>query len=593
MASKRGAQEGNDHMHRQNPGKRRHGVIEQEETSITLNEKWMNELASLIRRVVREEFQRHLSPSCRLSLNHEGCTSSGGRALELCFMNQLPQTIFTQFKIMAEDGVLLQIELRDATYHHRIVSEEASLMKVKLCVLDGDFGSENWTAEEFKAKTLSPRNGKGPLLIGETVITLKNGVGYITNKIVFSDNSCWTRSGMFRLGVEVLQSTFNGAGIREGRSEPFKVKDNRGEVYKKHDCPSLNDEVWRLKRIAKGGKIHNKLSSNSINTIRDLLQLYITNQASLKEIMGNIPGKWWDTIIEHAKTCNIDDDKCYVYLSLAAEQSVSLFFNCIYEVIGVSFNDQSYCLLETLNFDEKRMVERLKQQAYTNVKENLILLETTPHSLVNTLAVVQPVQHGALDQALQQFDFSIAQQGQPETWQNMCGPSTSKSYIDEATLSDQLGSSEQQLESEDMAVNWLGQFTTGGAHNDENQLPISGLHTDQLSPLIPSLWEQVNFSYSPNVDGAESSNHSTFPSTAMYIASKGKRRTVWNKIRTAMKWVILHLSKKRKAKHFHPHGCKCISQHRFFASARQGNTSGQLVLISITMEVGTNNHTCS
>ncbi|KAE9598163.1 putative CALMODULIN-BINDING PROTEIN60 [Lupinus albus] len=311
---------------------------------------------------MREEIprilQQHLSPSYGLSLNQKNDTSRG-RAYQLCFINQLPKKIFTFSKIIAEDGAPLKIELHDTTYHNHIVNEEGSLLKIQVCVLNGDFGSNNgnekMTKEEFNAKTLRPREGKGPLLNGDdTFVTLKNGVGYITKKIVFSDNSSWTRSGMFRLGVKVVQSTFIGVDIREGTSEPFKVKDNRGEVYKKHDCPSLNDEVWRLKRIAKDSKIHKNLSSNNINNVKDLLRLYITNQASLKEIIGNIPRKSWDTIIEHAKACNIDDDdKLYVYHWFSAQKSVSIVFNCIYKVVEVSFNWPNFRSIETLTLDEK------------------------------------------------------------------------------------------------------------------------------------------------------------------------------------------------------------------------------------------------
>ncbi|GAU11432.1 hypothetical protein TSUD_344230 [Trifolium subterraneum] len=35
----------------------------------------------------------------------------------------------------------------------------------------------------------------------------------------------------------------------EGRSEPFRVLDVRGKANEKHDRPSVNDEVWRLKGI--------------------------------------------------------------------------------------------------------------------------------------------------------------------------------------------------------------------------------------------------------------------------------------------------------------------------------------------------------
>lgn len=54
--------------------------------------------------------------------------------------------------------------------------------------------------------------------------------------------------------------------------------------YRKHDRPSLSDEVWRLKKIAKGGKRHDQLCLQGVETVKDLLQLYITNQASLREV---------------------------------------------------------------------------------------------------------------------------------------------------------------------------------------------------------------------------------------------------------------------------------------------------------------------
>lgn len=97
-----------------------------------------------------------------------------------------------------------------------------------MCALNGEFGSdgsEDWSAEEFDANISPQRQNKGPLLSGDTLVRLENGVGLITN-IEFSDNSSWTRSRRFRLGAKVLQ---NEANVREGRSEAFVVKDRRGE----------------------------------------------------------------------------------------------------------------------------------------------------------------------------------------------------------------------------------------------------------------------------------------------------------------------------------------------------------------------------
>lgn len=55
------------------------------------------------------------------------------------------------------------------------------------------------------------------------------------------------------------------------------------------------------------------------------------------------------SIIEHVKTCVIDDDETFLY----QEQSTSLIFNSIYVLVGVSFDGQNYVSPNTLSSDEK------------------------------------------------------------------------------------------------------------------------------------------------------------------------------------------------------------------------------------------------
>ncbi|RYR52398.1 hypothetical protein Ahy_A06g027325 isoform D [Arachis hypogaea] len=148
-----------------------------------------------------------------------------GRSLQLCLMKGLPATIFTQINITAEDSSPLQVAVCDATIQNsKVTKGDGPSLKVQLCVLKADFESEDWTAEEFNSNIESPREGKGPLLKGDTVITMENGVGFFKN-VEFTDNSCWTRSGKFRLGIKVLSSN---SDIKEARSERIRVKDKRG-----------------------------------------------------------------------------------------------------------------------------------------------------------------------------------------------------------------------------------------------------------------------------------------------------------------------------------------------------------------------------
>ncbi|OIW17481.1 hypothetical protein TanjilG_22593 [Lupinus angustifolius] len=322
-------------------------------------------------------------------------------SFKLVFKNEVPPIFFTQSKINAKDDKPIEIALYDTISKSIVTEGPLSSIRIEICVLNGEFGSngsEDWNSDEFNAKILSQRKGKEHLLKGDRVITLKNGVGIIKN-ISFTDISRWIRSGRFRLGAKVFQRTLNEANIKEGRSKPFMVRHYRNEARMKNQCSSLNDEVWCLKMIKRNGKIHQQLCSNEINTVKDLLQLYTTNQVSLQKIIGK---NSWDSIIKQAKACHIDNDKWYIYHSSAAEQSISLVFNCIYEVVEVSFNGQNPCSIESLNLKDKFLVERVKQQAYTNVKDNLIPLETTTDGLLENFASVQPVQHSAMGQALEQ-----------------------------------------------------------------------------------------------------------------------------------------------------------------------------------------------
>lgn len=55
-------------------------------------------------------------------------------------------------------------------------------------------------------------------------------------------------------------------------------------AYRKHYPPALEDEVWRLEKIAKDGKFHKKLADANINTVQDFLKLWFVNPQSLRQV---------------------------------------------------------------------------------------------------------------------------------------------------------------------------------------------------------------------------------------------------------------------------------------------------------------------
>ncbi|XP_022019461.2 calmodulin-binding protein 60 B [Helianthus annuus] len=302
-------------------------------------------------------FPFHRSPSDA----HE---SRGTTRLQLCFQTKLLPTCFTNSRIESEDNTAIKLVLFDTSYNTIVSYGPLSSTKIVIVPLDDDFSAddhENWSESDFDAKVVYARDGKRPLLMGDLILNLKEGVAEL-NDVVFTDNSSWRRSRKFRLGAKA-QNVTGGVRIREARSEGFVVKDQRGESYKKHYPPSLGDEVWRLEKIANDGVLHRRLKSHKIYTLNDFLQVYTTNESWLCTLLGG-PSNVWKTIVKHAKTC-ILDDKVYLYRCVA--DGIGILFNSIFEVVGATFDGVSHLSMNELDEFQKSMVEALKQQVYKDL----------------------------------------------------------------------------------------------------------------------------------------------------------------------------------------------------------------------------------
>lgn len=152
------------------------------------------------------------------------------RIYRLQFRNKLPETLFTERKLRAENNIKVEIVIVDAS-NEVIGSGPMATAEVEIVVLDGDFDEDKngeWTEKEFEEHLMVPRKDKGPLLAGNLLIKLCNGVGYISDA-KFTDNSCWSRSKKFRLGVKVLGEIGMAGEVLEGISNAFRVKDRHGE----------------------------------------------------------------------------------------------------------------------------------------------------------------------------------------------------------------------------------------------------------------------------------------------------------------------------------------------------------------------------
>ncbi|KAJ0048950.1 hypothetical protein Pint_16507 [Pistacia integerrima] len=320
----------------------------------------------MLRRVVNEEVERGVRQSFRSltrspSLRIQALEPS---SLKLIFSKKLSLPIFTGSKITAVDNNPLQVVLVDTRGGHMVPTSLPQPIKIDIVVLDGDFATgegDSWTSEDFESKMVKERTGKRPLLTGEVSnITMRDGFAPIGD-IEFTDNSSWIRSRKFRIGVKVVAGNSQGIRIREAITEAFVVKDHRGELYKKHHPPMLNDEVWRLEKIGKDGAFHKKLSTAGIKSVQDFLKFSIVDPRGLRAILG--PGmseKMWEVTYKHAATC-VMGNKLHIYRG----NNCTITLNPICQVVRAVINGQIYPTRE-LSTSNRRYIENLVKEAYLN-----------------------------------------------------------------------------------------------------------------------------------------------------------------------------------------------------------------------------------
>ncbi|XP_031118408.1 calmodulin-binding protein 60 A-like [Ipomoea triloba] len=328
-------------------------------------------LEPLIRRVVKEEVDIALR-KYMTSLKRNGGKDAHPyelRSLKLKFLDSISPPVFTGTRIEGEDGSSLRVALVDALTGQVVTTGPESSAKVEIAVLEGDFDSDegnNWTVEEFRDNIVREREGKKPLLNGDAILNLKDGIGLVGD-ISFTDNSSWTRSRKFRLGARLVDN-FDGIKVIEAKTESFVVRDHRGELYKKHHPPSLLDEVWRLEKIGKDGAFHRRLSKERIYTVKDFLTLLSLDPARLRNILGTgMSTKMWEVTVEHARTCVLGK-KLYSYYASGSEQKNGVVFNIVAQVLGL-FVDCQYIPAEKLSETEKAEARELVISALQHWEE--------------------------------------------------------------------------------------------------------------------------------------------------------------------------------------------------------------------------------
>ncbi|XP_039173392.1 calmodulin-binding protein 60 D [Eucalyptus grandis] len=327
------------------------------------------------------------SPHLRRA-NTKSMAKSDVRNLQLQLRTKLSLPIFTGKKLEGKGGDRISVVLIDANTGEVVTSDPESSIKLDVVVLEGDFkkdDGDNWTQKEFENYLVKQREGKRPLLAGNLQVTLKRGVGEL-GELLFTDNSSWNRSKKFRIGLMVASGYCENTRIREAKTDAFTVKEHRGESYEKHYPPSCDDEVYRLDRIAKDGKSHEKLMKVGINKVEDFLLQLFTDSDKLREILGkSIIPKRWDSLVRHAKTCKISWKLCLYYLDSMRKHGA--LFDAAGQLIGL-IKDRVYVATHRLSAQEKEHGDTIVKKALGN-KNNVMVFNG------ETFSPMQPGQGSA------------------------------------------------------------------------------------------------------------------------------------------------------------------------------------------------------
>ncbi|KAJ3683431.1 hypothetical protein LUZ60_013658 [Juncus effusus] len=329
-------------------------------------------LEPVVRRAVREEVQNFLIGTLPLYGNRQyyienpQLTPQDPR-LKFVFVNQVSKETFTFNEIMDDSKNPIQIQLVNIETGAICPNDEGSSAKARIVVIDGDLEEEGCDSNKFNSNIVRPRDGKPALLNGNTIITLKRGVGKLEG-LSFTDNSRSVRSGKFRLGICVDLGTcaststniVNGIKIKEGLSDKFVVKDHRSELNKKHYPPilCLQDETWRLENIAREGKYHIRLKENGINNVQDFLRKCFANLDDLQNNILKMPKNAWEKLKNHAIQCPLGDDQ---YLFRSEENWIRL--GSVGGILEVSIGGISY-LYDDIPPQQMANAKQLAHQAY-------------------------------------------------------------------------------------------------------------------------------------------------------------------------------------------------------------------------------------
>ena len=135
-------------------------------------------------------------------------------------------------RLEPDDGTAIKVaivERLENNWTNIIRFGPLSSARVEVVALHGNFnakGEECWSLEEFNKHIVTSREKSAQLLTGNLTLKLNGGEALLENAI-FTDNSSFTSTKMFRLGLRLVNPS--GERVLEGVTKPFRVKERRVE----------------------------------------------------------------------------------------------------------------------------------------------------------------------------------------------------------------------------------------------------------------------------------------------------------------------------------------------------------------------------
>ncbi|KAL1566226.1 calmodulin-binding protein 60 B-like [Salvia divinorum] len=284
----------------------------------------------------------------RIRARVESC-SKDGCTMTLELRNGIAPTILTGEEIKGEGDAPIEVALVDDVTGDVVVDEPEASAKINFYLVNVSGAEELIVPQE---------EGKLPILAGNAPLQLRRGVAEINN-LKIRNNATKIKPPVFKLGARVIGAS---GRVKEAKTEPFTLKDFRNKYFRKHENPSLLDEVSRLVCIRKGGIIHKRLQENNIFTVEDFLIRLLIDRQNLKSIVKT-SAKMWKAIVDNAQACQ-SSDRVYCYIDPKQKREVA--FNILGRVLELCSG--SHCSqISTLS--EKHEVDELLESALCNWKE--------------------------------------------------------------------------------------------------------------------------------------------------------------------------------------------------------------------------------